>query len=572
MGRPQILWGTNYENILLCGWPLDNPVYGQKWRDGSQQAQTPGGVEASWVIGEDYTLDVDIGWIPDDDTAAPIIASGWASSIGVMDFLHWARQKTPFRLVPDNSFPGCYVDGCYLVDPLSTHGTLQFDGSRRLTITIRNTTYDFGLALRGLFLAYEPDGTRLLPPAFGYSSSGIRGYRGIGRQLSGDLQQGGVLLDSVSGALRDRDWWNDITRVTTLEMAVQNQCNSPEDITVWFSTGGDTTASANAIFAPNRAATADKLIEGTLNQFHARGYAITITAQQYVSASIFVRAGERSKGAVYFSEGLAGANKFGAAFDTVALTATAFTNGLGVNKFVPTIRTFYAGWREIRIAGTVDNVNTTVYLVIRLFDNAGSSVYAGDGTSGAYFWGAMIAKDRAPSSYYNGLRPGDGLYGLWNWAPQQMWMYIKFTELGMVGAPAGQFPNVLNIGNLGAYPNWRHLIYGPGAANGYSMSIGGAGVQQDLTISSSVPVPGETVELLARFNADTSTELRQARNAAADVTAAGAALSKPYQGAFGTNLAIGSYGGGPYDIMGLQSLKIGCDPATINTIAKARAA
>jgi hypothetical protein len=137
--------------------------------------------------------------------------------------------------------------------------------------------------------------------------------------------------------------------------------------------------------------------------------------------------------------------------------------------------------------------------------------------------------------------------------PRAMAIYLRFLERGTALGGAG-FPNVFSVGALSA-GQWRHSCYAPGAAAGYSMSIGGGvgGVilQQDTGIGGgNIPAYGEVVELLCLFKPDTSSEIHQARNASADLTGTSAALPVPYQSVWGTNLQIGPSGGTEFMALG----------------------
>ena len=135
--RPKITWGTSFANTLNVGYPLDNVSCGSDQREGSEVKQGASGIEDSWVIGIDYVLVGDIRWIPQVDTTTPL-ATGWDGTAKVREFLEWARQKNQFRFFPDAT-SGTYILS-YLVEPMKGQPTPEVDGTRRLTITIRNTS------------------------------------------------------------------------------------------------------------------------------------------------------------------------------------------------------------------------------------------------------------------------------------------------------------------------------------------------------------------------------------------------------------------------------------------------
>ena len=138
--RPKITWGAAFANTLSVGYPLDNVTAGDEPRAGSVFDRSTAGVEDAWITGVDYLLTADVRWIPQVDTAAPV-ATGWDGTTGVRAFLSWARQKNQFRFYPDAT-SGTYLT-CYLADPMQGLPSAESDGTRKLTMTIRNVTSAF---------------------------------------------------------------------------------------------------------------------------------------------------------------------------------------------------------------------------------------------------------------------------------------------------------------------------------------------------------------------------------------------------------------------------------------------
>jgi hypothetical protein len=136
--RPAITWGALFANTFNIGYPLDNVKAGSEPRVGSAFDQSQSGLEDSWVTGIDYLLIADVRWIPQVNVANPL-ATGWDGATGVRAWLEWARQKNLMRFIPDVTVPGTYIT-CYLVDPMKGAAASETDGSRKLTITLRNST------------------------------------------------------------------------------------------------------------------------------------------------------------------------------------------------------------------------------------------------------------------------------------------------------------------------------------------------------------------------------------------------------------------------------------------------
>lgn len=138
---PKILWGAALANTLNVGYWLDNVSAWSEPRAGSEQVQAPSGIEEAWTVGRDYYLQADLAWIPQTDTASPL-ATGWDGATGVRAFLEWAQDKNVFRFYPDANDAATHID-CYLVDPMTGAPAPELDGSRRLTIKMRNITTAF---------------------------------------------------------------------------------------------------------------------------------------------------------------------------------------------------------------------------------------------------------------------------------------------------------------------------------------------------------------------------------------------------------------------------------------------
>jgi hypothetical protein len=131
-------WGAAFANTLNIGYPLDNVSAGDEPRAGSMFEQAPSGVEDSWITGRDYKLTFDVRWIPQVDVASPV-ATGWdTGTVGFAEFLYWVRQKNQCRFFPDAA-SGTYILS-YLSDPMQGTPPPETDGSRKMTMTLRNST------------------------------------------------------------------------------------------------------------------------------------------------------------------------------------------------------------------------------------------------------------------------------------------------------------------------------------------------------------------------------------------------------------------------------------------------
>lgn len=134
---PQIKWGTSYSNTLDIGYPVDNFATWPESRAGSVWKQARSGLEDSWIVGTDYYLQVDVRWIPIVATTNPV-ATGWDGSTGWRGFLEWAQAKNKFRWFP-NKDEATYYES-YLVEPMKGGPSLEPDGTKRITLIMRNNT------------------------------------------------------------------------------------------------------------------------------------------------------------------------------------------------------------------------------------------------------------------------------------------------------------------------------------------------------------------------------------------------------------------------------------------------
>ena len=140
----KITWGAGFAKSIVFELPLFDVVTDREPREGSEWADAPSGVRDAWLVGKDYTMECDVGWIPNTSgTYTPISgADSW------QDFLDWARAANAFRFIPDEATPGTFIPNCYLVETLRGFG--RVDATRRtVRLKIRNDTYDFHRALMG---------------------------------------------------------------------------------------------------------------------------------------------------------------------------------------------------------------------------------------------------------------------------------------------------------------------------------------------------------------------------------------------------------------------------------------
>jgi hypothetical protein len=135
---PQIKWGPTFTNIIVIGYPLDDPLAYEDPREGSDFVQGSSGVEDAWVQGEDQILEGVLRWIPRVVATNPA-ATGYEDANGVRDWISDARKKNIFRWYPDIGGNPTVFYNMYLVDPMTGGIEKEADGRRRVKIKMRTS-------------------------------------------------------------------------------------------------------------------------------------------------------------------------------------------------------------------------------------------------------------------------------------------------------------------------------------------------------------------------------------------------------------------------------------------------
>jgi len=155
--------------------------------------------------------------------------------------------------------------------------------------------------------------------------------------------------------------------------------------------------SANALAAPDGAATADKIVEdSSASTSHYVQQSISIVANTVYTVSVFAKGAERSIIALFWRNAGDGVQAY---FDLAAGSVTN-VNAFGAGSDVAaSIESCGNGWFRCKLTGKLNASSTTGQMQAYLATSTGSVSYSGDGSSGLYLWGAQVAISSFAASY-----------------------------------------------------------------------------------------------------------------------------------------------------------------------------
>ena len=182
------------------------------------------------------------------------------------------------------------------------------------------------------------------------------------------------------------------TRVNSaglVEVCPWNLCTNSEDQTQWTSQNA-TTVTANSTTAPNGTLTADTVTPTAVNDDHYRGIVLSSQVGE-LTAFIYVK----PNGYNFFDWGIYNGSSYlvRATFDLVNLTYT-FTNA-----GTATIESVGNGWLKCGISGSNASLST-IDLYYRVRPTGGAGGFTGNGTSGAFIWGAQLNIGSTAKPYF----------------------------------------------------------------------------------------------------------------------------------------------------------------------------
>jgi hypothetical protein len=162
-------------------------------------------------------------------------------------------------------------------------------------------------------------------------------------------------------------------------------------------TSSNITVSSDAIVAPNGTLTADKAIATTTNSAHQLYQVTSGTSGVTYTISFYVKAGEYNR----FNFGPGNTATGGDKIVTINLS---LSNPVVSQDAIFNSSAFAVpvgnGWYRVGATFTATATGTmTVAVLQTIINNAGSSSFTGDGTSGIYLWGAQLEQSSTVGPY-----------------------------------------------------------------------------------------------------------------------------------------------------------------------------
>ena len=223
-------------------------------------------------------------------------------------------------------------------------------------------------------LAYNDNSGRFFNKEFDFARGSSATYVG----------KDGLIKSAASGVPRI-DFSDSSSGALLLEPQSTNLLTYSESFNQWSLTGA--TIASNALISPDGTLNADKLVESTSSTQHRINFTTTSSSGNN-TFSVFAKKGEREFlwVRIGLSSGYFNLNN-GFSSDGTGIIASSIDYGNGWYKCIIN--------KANSVANEVCRINIT--------DNFGGGDYQGDGTSGAYIWGAQYEQSSFATSYIPSL-------------------------------------------------------------------------------------------------------------------------------------------------------------------------
>jgi len=171
------------------------------------------------------------------------------------------------------------------------------------------------------------------------------------------------------------------TNLLTYSQDFTNAAWTKTNLLAFSSTG----SLANITLAPDRTLTGTKLVEDTTTNPHMVKQAFNQVAGEFYTFSVYVKSAERNNLSilVYTGTNYCTLNPV----NLVNKTATLQLSGLNTGQVFYSVEDAGFGWSRVSLSFTATNTGS-YFAEVRL-NNGSTSTYTGNGTSGAYIWGAQ---------------------------------------------------------------------------------------------------------------------------------------------------------------------------------------
>lgn len=265
---------------------------------------------------------------------------------------------------------------------------------------------DINLAKGSQGIVYPGDGTSGLyiwgaqlevgafPTSYIPSSVTFTGRASAGTYIGSD----GLIKTAASGEARYQ--YNPLNLKLAPKLLLEEQrtnlllYSEQFDNAVWGNS--NTLVTPNAVNAPDRTVTADKLIVTNANSTHFNGQTHSYTLGKTYTLSVFAKAGEYTWMRLYFGAGgVTPINARSASFNLA--NGTLGTVPAGVTA---SISAAGSGWYRCSITVTaVSSGVDSCGINVQNADSLNSISFAGNNSDGIYIWGAQLEEGSYPTSY-----------------------------------------------------------------------------------------------------------------------------------------------------------------------------